>query len=241
MWAFRNAGAVGTSFNAAVTPGTPAVINANDTLIIATSEYFGTNTRPTAPTGWVDKTLGVNWTTGSAVYMRIADGTGADAMPAITSWGNQFQAAVCLVYSGGFSSLANLVDTGCDRAYNTTNTLSFLSVPTPTNDNSLIVLISFKNTLGNASPVLTEAGVLVGFNRRVTYWPTSTRPTIVVDDYIQTTKTSYVASTINMNFTEASAQNGHSTIFVLNLGVAGNSLPRLERTSGRGMLRGVRI
>lgn len=219
-YAFRNAGSVGTSFNAACTPGTPAVIDVGDTLIIPACEFLGTDARPAAPSGWVDKTLGVNWATGSAVYMRIADGTAGDAMPAIASWGNVFQLAVCLVYSGGPATLTGLIDTAhsSDRLYNSNNALIFNATGTPTNPNSLILAISFKNTLGNGSPTFTETGGLIGFNRRVTSWPNATRPTIVVDDSIQTTATAISTPGMNMSFTESSTQAGHSTILILNPG-----------------------
>lgn len=214
-WAFRNAGAVGTSFNAACTPGAPASIIANDLLIIGATELLGSDARPTV-SGWTDITLGTNWTTGAAVYAKIA--AGGDTMPAIPSWGNQFQAAVCLVYSGGPATLTGLVDTAhcSDRNYNSTNLCQFTGITAPTNANSLVLAISFKNTLGNASPTLTETGGLIGFNRRFLYWPNAGRPTIVVDDSIQTTATTISLPGMNMSFTEASTQQGHSTILVLN-------------------------
>lgn len=217
-YAFRNVGTVGASFNAPCTAGTPAVIDAGDLLVMAACEFFGTDVRPTAPLGWVDKTLGVNWTTGAAVYTRIADGTGADAMPAIGSWGNQFQLAVCLVYSGGPSTLTGILDTAncSDRGYNSPSILAYNNTGTPTNPNSLVIAISFKNTLGNASPVLTETGGLMGFNRRVTQWPNNTRPTLVIDDSIQTSATAIVSPAMSMNFSEASTQTGHSTILIFN-------------------------
>jgi hypothetical protein len=224
-YAFRNVGAVGTSFNAACTPGAPASIIANDLLIIAASEFMGTDTRPTAPSGFIDITKAVNWTTGAAVYAGIA--AGGDTMPAIPSWGNQFQNAVCLVYSGGPSSLTGIVDTtnSSDRAYNANNILAFFATGTPANNNSLIVAISFKNTLGNASPTFTETGGLVGFNRRVTQWPNGTRPTLVVDDSIQTTATLIATPGMNMSFTEGSTQLGHSTILIFNPAVIAAAVP----------------
>jgi hypothetical protein len=215
-WAFRNAGTVGTSFNATCTPGTPATIVAGDLLIIAATEFIGSDARPAAPSGWTDITLGVNWTTACAVYAKIA--AGSDAMPAIASWGNAFQLAVCLVYSGGPATLTGLVDTthSSDRIYNSVNALVFNNAGVPTNANSLVVAISFKNTLGNGSPVLTETGGLIGFNRRVTSWPNAVRPTIVIDDTTQTTPAAITSPGMSMSFAESSTQAGQSTILIFN-------------------------
>lgn len=222
-YAFRNAGTPGTSFNAACTPGAPATIIANDLLIIAAMELLGSAARPVIP-GWTDITKAVNWTTGSAAYAKIA--TGGDSMPAIPSWANEFQVAVCLVYSGGPTTLVGLVDaSSSDRSFNTTNTLAFNNSGVPSNDGSLIIGISFKNTLGNASPVMTETGGFVGFNRRVTQWPTNARPTIVIDDLVQGSAAAITSPGFTMNFTEASSQSGHSTILVFNPALAGGTPP----------------
>lgn len=215
-YAFRSVGLMGSSFNAPCTAGQPAGIIANDLLVMASMEFLGTDGRPVVP-GWLDISHAVAWTTGAAVYAKIAAGN--DSMPAIPSWGNQFQLAVCLAYSGGPSTLAGLVDVlNCsDKSYNSAGTISFNSTGLPTNDSSLIIAISFKNTLGNGSPVLNETGDIAGFNRRVTYWPNAVRPTIVIDDLIQP-----IAAIVDnapgmfMNFTEASTQAGHSTILIFN-------------------------
>lgn len=222
-WAFRSVGTVGTSFNASVTPGQPAGILLNDILFIATSEFFGADARPVVA-GWTDITKAANWTTGAAVYAKVA--VGNDTMPAIPSWGNQFQNAVCLCYSGGPNTLVGLVDTASsDKGYNSTNLISFNDTGVPVNPGSLILAISFKNTLGNGSPVFTEIGGLVGFNRRVTQWPTNTRPTLVVDDFVQGAAAAITSAGMNMNFTEASTQTSHSTILVLSPAVAGSPPP----------------
>lgn len=222
-WALRSIGTPGTSFNANVTPGQPIGIQLNDILILATMELLGADPQPAVP-GWTNITKNVNWSLGAAVYAIVAAGN--DPMPAIPSWGNQFQVAVCLAYSGGPTTLAGLVDTSSsDRGYNSDNTLSFNPTGVPTNPNSLILAINFKNTLGNASPVLTETGGLVGFNRRVTQWPNNNRPTIVIDDLVQGAAAAILAPGMNMNFAEASAQPGRSTILVLNPAVIGGMLP----------------
>lgn len=222
-WAFRSIGTPSTQFNASVTPGQPAGIQLNDTLIIATDEFLGTDARPVI-TGWTDITVAVNWTTGAAVYAKIAAGN--DPMPAIPSWGNQFQSAVCLCYSGGPTSVAGLVDaSSVDRGYNSSTALLFQPSGVPSQPGSLILAISFRNTQGNASPVATEQGGLVGFNRRLTLWPNNVRPTIVIDDLVQGAAAAITSPSMNMNFTEPSAQSGHSTILVLNPPAAGAPPP----------------
>jgi len=212
-WLFRSVGTPGTSFNANVTPGQPAGIQLNDLLIIATSELLGSNPRPVVP-GWLDITVAVQWTVGCAVYAAIAAGN--DPMPAIPSWGNQFQVAVCLCYSGGPNTLAGLVDpVSNDRGYNRVGALVWSSMSAPANDQSLILAINFGNTLGNPSPVATEAGGLIGFTRRVTQWPNANRPTIVIDELIQSPAAPVSTPSMTMNFTEASSQPGRSTMLAL--------------------------
>ena len=212
-WAFRSIGVPGTSFNANVTPGQPAGIQLNDLLIIATCELLGSNARPVVP-GWLDITVAVQWTVGCAVYAAIAAGN--DPMPAIPSWGNQFQVAVCLCYSGGPNTLTGLVDpVSNDRGYNRVGALVWSSMSAPANDQSLILAINFGNTLGNPSPVATEAGGLVGFTRRLTHWPNANRPTIVIDELVQPSAAPVSTPSMTMNFTEASSQPGRSTMFAL--------------------------
>lgn len=218
-WAFRNAGNVTRSFGAAITPAAPAVIQQNDLMLIAASETLGSAARP-AVSGWNDITLGVNWSTGAAVYARIATAGDASnpsaAMPSIPSWSSSdFQLAVCLVYSGGPTTLTGILDPSCtDTNYNSTNQVRFTGMIAPVNNGSLFVAIGFKNTLGNGTPALSETGGLVGFNRRILDWPTNARPIIVIDDLVQNTAAGLSAPGMNMNFSESSTQAGHSTILI---------------------------